>query len=150
MIRISSVLIFYFVLIFLILSTISCSQKEINMIQTDKQLLEVTKDFCKEMYKKQKEGKLYSCASAISKDLQLSQTKSLLLAKVKIAEQVISTIDSRESFDIKDNNSGVTKDFQKISSSLENFDLSGYKIVEQRTIKHLNNWRTFTLLKFQI
>ena len=150
MIRISSVLFFYLLLIFLIFSTISCSQKEVTMIQTDEQLLEVTKDFCEEMYKKQKKNKLYSCASAISKDLQLSQTKSLLLAKVKIAEQVISTIDSKESFDIKDNNSGVSKDFQKISSSLVNFDLSGYKIVEQKTIKHLNKWRTFTLLKFKI
>ena len=95
MIRLLSIPLFYFLLMLILLSTISCSKKEVRMIQTDEQLLEVTSDFCKEMYKKQKEGKLYSCASAISKDLQLSQTKSLLLAKVKIAEQVISTIDSK-------------------------------------------------------
>ena len=150
MIRLLSIPLFYFLLMLILLSTISCSKKEVRMIQTDEQLLEVTQDFCEEMYKKQKKNKFYSCASAISSDMQLSQTKSLLLAKVKIAEQVISTIDSKESFDIKDNNSGVTKDFQKISSSLVNFDLSGYKIVEQKTIKHLNKWRTFTLLKFKI
>ena len=56
MIRISSVLFFYLLLIFLIFSTISCSQKEVTMIQTDEQLLEVTKDFCEEMYKKQKKN----------------------------------------------------------------------------------------------
>ena len=63
---------------------------------------------------------------------------------------MISTIDSKESFDIKDNSSGVSKDFQKISSSVVNFELSNYQIVEQKTIKHLNQWRTFTLLKFVI
>ena len=150
MIRLLSIPLFYFLLMLILLSTISCGQKEVRMIQTDEQLLEVTQDFCKEMYKKQKKNKLYSCASAISSDMQLSQTKSLLLAKIKIAEQVISTIDSKESFDIKDNSSGVSKDFQKISSSVVNFELSNYQIVEQKTIKHLNQWRTFTLLKFQI
>ena len=104
MIRLLSIPLFYFLLMLILLSTISCSKKEVRMIQTDEQLLEVTQDFCEEMYKKQKKNKLYSCASAISSDMQLSQTKSLLLAKVKIAEQVISTIDSKESFDIKDNN----------------------------------------------
>ena len=66
MIRLLSIPLFYFLLMLILLSTISCSKKEVRMIQTDEQLLEVTQDFCEEMYKKQKQqyhfcGAIFGC-----------------------------------------------------------------------------------------
>ena len=150
MIRISGVLISYFVLIFLILFTLGSCSKDISVIQTDNQLLEFTNDWCKKE-NKDKIGKvIYSCASGESKDFELSKTKSILMSKVKLAEKIITTIDSKESFDIAEDNEGITKDFKKVSSTLVNFDLSGYEVVKQKTLKHHDKWITFTLLKLVV
>ena len=151
MLRISSVLIFYLFLIFLIISTISSCSRDIKIITTDKQLLIATEDFCKKT-KKEKVGKvLYSCASGTSRDYELSKTKSVLMAKVKLSEKILNTIDSKEVYQIDETTeTGVSKNFQSVSNSIVNFNLSGYSILKQKTMKLQDKWITFTLLRLKV
>ena len=150
MLRISSVLIFYFFLIFLILFTLGSCSTDRKMITTDEQLLKTTSKFC-EKEKKDKIGKvIYGCASGTSSDFQLSIDKSIMLSKIKLASKIITNIDSSANYDVAEDNTGVTKTYKSLSSNITNFELTSFEILDQKTLKFRDKWITFSLLRLKM
>ena len=91
------------------------------------------------------------CGNGWSKDLNISENKAILSAKLKIADITSHSIVSNEVITHKENNKGVTKSYElKADSKLEDVSIAGYKIVHKKVLKEKNGWRTLVLIEYKI
>ena len=91
------------------------------------------------------------CGNGWSKDLNISENKAILSAKLKIADITSHSIVSNEVITHKENNKGVTKSYElKADSKLEDVSIVGYKIVHKKVLKEKNGWRTLVLIEYRI
>ena len=91
------------------------------------------------------------CGNGWSKDLNISENKAILSAKLKIADITSHSIVSNEVITHKENNKGVTKSYElKADSKLEDVSIAGYKIVHKKVLKEKNGWRTLVLIEYRI
>ena len=91
------------------------------------------------------------CGNGWSKDLNISESKAILSAKLKIADITSHSIVSNEVITHKENNKGVTKSYElKADSKLEDVSIVGYKIVHKKVLKEKNGWRTLVLIEYTI
>ena len=91
------------------------------------------------------------CGNGWSKDLNISENKAILSAKLKIADITSHSIVSNEVITHKENNKGVTKSYElKADSKLEDVSIVGYKIVHKKVLKEKNGWRTLVLIEYKI
>tara|TARA_B100000470_G_C19641340_1_gene324395 strand:- start:95 stop:532 length:438 start_codon:yes stop_codon:yes gene_type:complete len=91
------------------------------------------------------------CGNGWSKDLNISENKAILSAKLKIADITSHSIVSNEVITHKENNKGVTKSYElKADSKLEDVSIVGYKIVHKKVLKEKNGWRTLVLIEYTI
>tara|TARA_B100000029_G_scaffold381178_1_gene376287 strand:+ start:930 stop:1367 length:438 start_codon:yes stop_codon:yes gene_type:complete len=91
------------------------------------------------------------CGNGWSKDLNISENKAILSAKLKIADITSHSIVSNEVITHKENNKGVTKSYElKADSKLEDVSIIGYKIVHKKVLKEKNGWRTLVLIEYKI
>ena len=91
------------------------------------------------------------CGNGWSKDLNISENKAILSAKLKIADITSHSIVSNEVITHKENNKGVTKSYElKADSKLEDVSIVGYKIVHKKVLKENNGWRTLVLIEYKI
>ena len=91
------------------------------------------------------------CGNGWSKDLQISESKAVLSAKLKIADITSHSIVSNEVITHKENNKGVTKSYElNADSKLEDVSIAGYKIVHKKVLKEKNGWRTLVLIEYKI
>ena len=73
------------------------------------------------------------CGNGWSKDLNISENKAILSAKLKIADITSHSIVSNEVITHKENNKGVTRSYElKADSKLEDVSIIGYKIVHKK------------------
>lgn len=91
------------------------------------------------------------CGNGWSKDLNISENKAILSAKIKIADITQHSIVSNEVVTHKENNKGITKTYNLTADSkLEDVSIAGYKIVHKKVLKENNGWRTLVLIEYKI
>ncbi len=100
---------------------------------------------------KQTDKVIKVCGNGWSKDLNISESKAVLSAKLKIADITQHSIVSNEVITHKENNKGVTKSYElNADSKLEDVSIAGYKIVHKKVLKESNGWRTLVLIEYKI
>ncbi|MBA1338810.1 MAG: hypothetical protein FD550_000187, partial [Pelagibacterales bacterium] len=86
-----------------------------------------------------------------SKDLVISESKSVLSAKLKIADITNHSIVSNEVITHKETNKGIVKTYNLTADSkLEDVSIAGYKILHKKVLKEKNGWRTMVLVEYRI
>ena len=91
------------------------------------------------------------CGNGWSKDLNISENKAILYAKLKIADITQHSIISNEVITHKENNKGVVKTYDlNANSKLEDVSIAGYKIVHKKVLREKNGWRTLVLIEYKL
>ena len=89
------------------------------------------------------------CGNGWSKDLNISENKAILSAKIKIADITEHSIISNELVTHKENSKGVVKTYNLTADNkLEDVSIAGYKIVHKKVLKEKNGWRTLVLIEY--
>ena len=123
--------------------------KNKKMITSPKDLQKFVNVYCQKNKSTSKVIKI--CGNGWSKDLNISENKAILSAKLKIADIPSHSIVSNEVITHKENNKGVTKSYElKADSKLEDVSIVGYKIVHKKVLKEKNGWRTLVLIEYKI
>ena len=91
------------------------------------------------------------CGTGWSKDLNISENKAILSAKLKIADITQHSIISNEVITHKENNKGVVKTYDLTADSkLEDVSIAGYRIVHKKVLREKNGWRTLVLIEYKL
>ena len=123
--------------------------KNKKMITSPNDLQKFVNVYCNK--NKQTDKVIRVCGVGWSKDLVISESKSIMSAKLKIADITSHSIVSNEVITHKENNKGVTKSYElKADSKLEDVSIVGYKIVHKKVLKEKNGWRTLVLIEYKI
>ena len=123
--------------------------KNKKMITSPKDLQKFVNVYCQKNKSTSKVIKI--CGNGWSKDLNISENKAILSAKLKIADITSHSIVSNEVITHKENNKGVTRSYElKADSKLEDVSIIGYKIVHKKVLKEKNGWRTLVLIEYKI
>jgi hypothetical protein len=118
-----------------------------TIINDNSDLLKINAEICNKY--KSDESKTYGCGSGLSSDLEVSKTKSLLNAKVNVADVVGSSILKSEKQTRTENSKGVNSKYQTIEENkILETSLNNYKVVFNKTFKHGNKFRTYTVIKY--
>ena len=100
---------------------------------------------------KQTDKVIKVCGNGWSKDLNISESKAVLSAKIKIADITQHLLASNEVITHKENEKGITKTYDLTADSkLEDVSVAGYKIVHKKILKEKSGWRTLVLLEFNL
>ena len=100
---------------------------------------------------KQTDKVIKVCGNGWSKDLNISESKAVLSAKIKIADITQHLLASNEVITLKENDKGITKTYDLTADSkLEDVSIAGYKIVHKKVLKEKSGWRTLVLLEFNL
>ena len=100
---------------------------------------------------KQTDKVIKVCGNGWSKDLNISESKAVLSAKIKIADITQHSLVSSEVITYKENEKGITKTYDlNADSKLEDVSIAGYKIVHKKVLKEKSGWRTLVLLEFNL
>ena len=91
------------------------------------------------------------CGQGWSKDLNISESKAIIDAKLKIADITQHTLVSNEEITHKENSKGVVKSYEKKANNiLEEATISGYKIISKKVMKEKSGWRTMVLIEYKL
>ena len=100
---------------------------------------------------KQTDRVIRVCGNGWSKDVNISSQKSILDAKLKIADITQHSIVSNEIITHKENGKGITKTYELTADSkLEDVSIAGYKIVHKKVLKEKSGWRTLVLIEYKL
>ena len=139
------------ILLFGLLLT-NCSNsyvKNKKMISSPDDLQKFVNVYCNQ--NKQTDKVIKVCGTGWSKDLVISESKSVLSAKLKIADITSHSIVSNEVITHKETNKGIVKSYNLTADSkLEDVSIAGYKILHKKVLKEKNGWRTMVLVEYRI
>ena len=100
---------------------------------------------------KQTDKVIKVCGNGWSKDLNISESKAVLSAKIKIADITQHSLSSNELISHKESEEGITKTYDLTADSkLEDISIAGYKVVHKKVLKEKSGWRTLVLLEFKL
>ena len=100
---------------------------------------------------KQTDRVIKVCGNGWSKDLNISESKAVLSAKIKIADITQHSLVSNEVVTHKENGKGITKTYELTADSkLEDVSIAGYKIVHKKVLKEKSGWRTLVLIEYKL
>ena len=100
---------------------------------------------------KQTDKVIKMCGNGWSKDLQISESKAVLSAKIKIADITQHSLVSNEVITLKENGKGITKTYDLTADSkLEDVSIAGYKIIHKKVLKEKSGWRTLVLIEYKL
>ena len=100
---------------------------------------------------KQTDRVIRVCGNGWSKDVNISSQKSILDAKLKIADITQHSILINEIITHKENGNGITKTYELTADSkLEDVSIAGYKIVHKKVLKEKSGWRTLVLIEYKL
>ena len=100
---------------------------------------------------KQTDRVIRVCGNGWSKDVNISSQKSILDAKLKIADITQHSIVSNEIITHKENGKGITKTYELTADSkLEDVSIAGYKLVHKKVLKEKSGWRTLVLIEYKL
>ena len=138
------------ILLFGLLLT-NCSNsyvKNKKMISSPDDLQKFVNVYCNQ--NKQTDKVIKVCGTGWSKDLVISESKSVLSAKLKIADITSHSIVSNEVITHKETNKGIKKTYDLTADSkLEDVSIAGYKILHKKVLKEKNGWRTLVLIEYK-
>jgi len=142
--------IFLLLIIGMILSNCSNSYvKNKKTITSPNDLQKFVNVYCNK--NKQTDKVIKVCGNGWSKDLNISENKAVLSAKIKIADITQHSIVSNEVVTHKETNKGIVKTYDLTADSkLEDVSIAGYKIVHKKVLKEKNGWRTLVLIEYKI
>ena len=119
-----------------------------TIINSNTDLLKLNAEICNKF--KSNDSKTFGCGSGLSSDLEVSKTKSLLNAKVNVADIVGSSILKSEKQTRTENAKGVSSKYQTIEENkILETSLNNYKVVFTKTFKEGDKFRTYTVIKYE-
>ncbi len=119
------------------------------MITSPKDLQKFVNVYCNK--NKQTDKVIKVCGNGWSKDLNISENKAILSAKLKIADITQHSIVSNEVITHKETNKGIVKTYDLTADSkLEDVSIAGYKIVHKKVLKEKSGWRTLVLIEYKV
>ena len=123
--------------------------KNKKMITSPKDLQKFVNVYCNK--NKQTDKVIKVCGNGWSKDLNISENKAILSAKLKIADITQHSIVKSEKIIKKENSKGITQSYElNADNTLNEATIVGYKIVSKKVMKEKNGWRTMVLLEYKI
>ena len=135
------------ILLFGVLLT-NCSNKNAKIIKSPDDLQSFVNVFCEKH--KSTEKVIRVCASEFSKDLNIAENKSLLNAKLKLADIVSHSLVSNEVITHTEGK-GIKKTYNlEATSTLDEVSISNYRVVHKKIIQEKGGWRVMTLLSLKI
>ena len=142
--------IFLILIIGIILSNCSNSYvKNKKTITSPDDLMKFTNVWCEKQ--KQTNNTIKICGQGWSKDLNISENKAIIDAKLKIADIAQHSIIKSEKIIKKENSKGVTQSYElNADNTLNDVTIAGYKIISKKVMKEKNGWRTMVLLEYKV
>jgi len=134
------------ILLFGLLLTNCSNQKKV--IKSPNDLQSFVNVFCEKHKSTDKVIKV--CASEFSKDLNIATNKSLMNAKLKLADIVSHSLVSNEVITHKEGK-GIVKTYDlNATSTLDEVSISNYRVVHKKILKENGGWRVMHLLSLKI
>ena len=134
------------ILLFGLLLTNCSNQKKV--IKSPNDLQSFVNVFCEKHKSTDKVIKV--CASEFSKDLNIATNKSLMNAKLKLADIVSHSLVSNEVITHKENGK-ITKTYDlNATSTLDEVSISNYRVVHKKILKENGGWRVMHLISLKI
>jgi len=125
----------------------NCSNQK-KVIKSPDDLQTFVNVFC-EKHKSTKDV-IRVCASEFSKDLNIAENKSLLNAKLKLADIVSHSLVSNEVITHKEGK-GIVKEYSlEATSTLDEVSISNYRVVHKKILKENGGWRVLILAELKI
>ena len=142
--------IFLIMIIGIMLSNCSNSYvKSKKTITSPDDLMKFTNVWCEKQ--KQTNNTIKMCGQGWSKDLNISENKAIIDAKLKIADIAQHSIIKSEKIIKKENSKGVTQSYElNADNTLNDVTIAGYKIISKKVMKEKNGWRTMVLLEYKV
>ena len=126
----------------------NCSNKNVKIIKSPDDLQTFVNVFCEKHKSTDKVIKV--CASEFSKDLNIATNKSLMNAKLKLADIVSHSLVSNEVITHKEGK-GIVKTYDlNATSTLDEVSISNYRVVHKKIIQENGGWRVMTLLSLKV
>ncbi len=142
--------IFLILIIGIMLSNCSNSYvKSKKTITSPDDLMKFTNVWCEKQ--KQTNNTIKICGQGWSKDLNISENKAIIDAKLKIADIAQHSIIKSEKIIKKENSKGLTQSYElNADNTLNDVTIAGYKIISKKVMKEKNGWRTMVLLEYKV
>jgi hypothetical protein len=142
--------IFLILIIGIMLSNCSNSYvKSKKTITSPDDLMKFTNVWCEKQ--KQTNNTIKMCGQGWSKDLNISENKAIIDAKLKIADIAQHSIIKSEKIIKKENSKGLTQSYElNADNTLNDVTIAGYKIISKKVMKEKNGWRTMVLLEYKV
>ena len=123
--------------------------KNKKTITSPDDLMRFTNVWCEKQ--KQTKNTIKMCGQGWSKDLNISESKAIIDAKLKIADITQHSIVKSEKIIKKENSKGITQSYElNADNTLKEATIIGYKIVSKKVMKEKNGWRTMVLLEYKL
>ena len=142
--------IFLIMIIGIMLSNCSNSYvKSKKTITSPDDLMKFTNVWCEKQ--KQTNNTIKMCGQGWSKDLNISENKAIIDAKLKIADIAQHSIIKSEKIIKKENSKEVTQSYElNADNTFNDATIAGYKIISKKVMKEKNGWRTMVLLEYKL
>ena len=137
-------------LVGLILSNCTNSYvKNKKTITSPDDLMKFTNVWCEKQ--KQTDNIIKMCGQGWSKDLNISESKAIIDAKLKIADITQHSIIKSEKIIKKETSKGITQSYElNADNTLNEASIIGYKIITKKVMKEKNGWTTMVLLEYKL
>ena len=123
--------------------------KNKKTITSPDDLMKFTNVWCEKQ--KQTDNVIKMCGQGWSKDLNISESKAIIDAKLKIADFTQHSIIKSEKIVKKENSKGITQSYElNADNTLNDVTIAGYKIISKKVMKEKNGWRTMVLLEYKV
>ena len=123
--------------------------KNKKTITSPDDLMKFTNLWCEKQ--KQTNNTIKMCGQGWSKDLNISESKAIIDAKLKIADITQHSIIKSEKINKKETSKGITQSYElNADNTLNEASIIGYKIVSKKVMKEKNGWRTMVLLEYKL
>ena len=123
--------------------------KNKKTITSPDDLMKFTNVWCEKQ--KQTNNTIKMCGQGWSKDLNISESKAIIDAKLMIADITQHSIIKSEKIIKKENSKGITQSYElNADNTLNEATIVGYKIVSKKVMKEKNGWRTMVLLEYKL
>ena len=123
--------------------------KNKKTITSPDDLMKFTNVWCEKQ--KQTDNIIKMCGQGWSKDLNISESKAIIDAKLKIADITQHSIIKSEKIIKKENSKGITQSYELNADNILNeANIIGYKIVSKKVMKEKNGWRTMVLIEYKL
>ena len=142
--------IFLIMIIGIMLSNCSNSYvKSKKTITSPDDLMKFTNVWCEKQ--KQTNNTIKMCGQGWSKNLNISENKAIIDAKLKIADISQHSIIKSEKIIKKENSKGITQSYElNVDNTFNDATIAGYKIISKKVMKEKNGWRTMVLLEYKV